>query len=160
MRTVQTGDSKTLSHWLQDQNLEQSAFAGNIGLWWVDRLQFYIHLHEVDDGVDFDGNMHSVMNHQKAWKSTVLSHRPDLRPYSYTYLPRGRIYYNKASLGFVTVGTPGLIELPRFVAALAEQFDIKNLTVSSGADDHYTGDMGPDIGTLLKTIEVWKPSAT
>jgi hypothetical protein len=144
----------SLKSWMQ--NVYESQFPGNVGIWWADREKLYVNLHEVEDGRDYEGNMHSVTSHEKAWKSTVLNHRPDLKGYSYTCLPRGRVYCQRSTGKFFTVGTPELLKLPRFIAELEAQFSIQNLQVSTEADEHYIGIMEPDVETALATLEAWK----
>jgi hypothetical protein len=135
--------------------MDESAYQGKVGLWWCDKDQLYVYQHDVEDGRNYGGNMHTVTNHNKSYQTTVLLHRPDLEKFSYTYLPRGRIYFNSTDQQFYMVGTPELIDKPKFVDKVLKYFGIKSINISHSADEHYVGTMGPDIQTLLDTLKLY-----
>ena len=138
------------------QEINESQYKGNVGIWWADQGKIYSFMHEVEDGKNYGGSVHTVTNHYKAWKHVVVSHVPSMTGKSYTTLPRGRVYYHKTLNKFYLVGTPTLTELPRFVEKIKQEFGCESLHVSNGADDHYTGELAPDILLMMKTVEYWR----
>jgi hypothetical protein len=140
--------------WMKKPN--DSQYAGHIGVWWVDKYQMYVRSHEVEDGKNRQGNIHSIYIHVMAWDTAVLNHRSDLNGFPYTHLPRGRIYYNIETKKFYAVGTPELLEKPKFIAELKEQFGMSELAVSTESEPQYADDMAPDSQTLFDTLDAWK----